>query len=138
MVVDFGVSEEAALFSKLDEVLQAGAASFGVLRSGLRAQQQRTFGVAVAARPAGPSQLEELLRLLLELGLELLFLLLGKKRRFLRLRLLQRGELLGFRLLARGELLRLGFFARDALTLALFFPGSLETQLFLRGTLTLP
>src|SRR5436309_3504564 len=109
MVVDLGVSEEAALFSELDEVLQASAASFGVLGPGLRAQQQRAFGVAVAARPAGLAQLEELLRLKLELGLQLLFLLLGKERRFLRLCL----------------------FARDALTLPLFFSGSLEAQLFL-------
>src|SRR5437870_8075839 len=94
MVVDLGVSEEAALFSELDEVLQAGAASFGVLGPGLRAQQQRAFGVAVAARPAGLAQFKELLRLKLELGLELLFLLLDKERRFLRLRLLQRSELL--------------------------------------------
>src|SRR6266446_1287723 len=63
MVVDLGVSEEAALFSELDEVLQAGAASFSVLGPGLRAQQQRAFGVAVAARPAGLAQFEELLRL---------------------------------------------------------------------------
>src|SRR2546422_870667 len=131
MVVDLGVSEEAALFSELDEVLQASAASFGVLGPGLRAQQQRAFGVAVAARPAGLAQFEELLRLKLELGLELLFLLLDKERRFLRFCLLQRSELLGFRLLARSELLRLGFFARDALTLPLFFSGSLKAQLFL-------
>src|SRR5712691_11074380 len=110
-------------------------ASFGVLGPGLRAQQQRAFGVAVAARPAGLAQFHELLRLKLELGLELLFLLLGKQRRFLRLGLLQRSELLGFRLLARGELLRLGLFARDALTLPLFFSGSLETQPFLRDPL---
>src|SRR5947209_5875091 len=131
MVVDLGVSEEAALFSELDEVLQASAASFGVLGPGLRAQQQRAFGVAVAARPAGLAQLEELLRLKLDLGLQILFLLLGKVLRFIRLCLIQRCELLGFSLLARSERLRLGFFARDALTLPLFFSGSLEAQLFL-------
>src|SRR5881296_487911 len=127
MVVDLGVSEEAALFSELDEVLQAGAASFGVLGPGLRAQQQRAFGVAVAARPAGLAQFEELLRLKLELSLELLFLLLGKERRFLRLRLLQ-----------RGELLRLGLFARDALTLPLFFSSGLKAQPFLGSPLAPP
>src|SRR5881397_2773845 len=137
MVVDLGVCEEAALFSELDEVLQASAASFGVLGPGLLAQQQRAFGVAVAARPAGLAQFEELLRLKLELSLELLFLLLGKERRFLRLRLFQRSEPLGFRLLARSELLRLGVFARDALTLPLFFSGSLKAQLFLGSPLAL-
>src|SRR6266478_5724403 len=80
MVVDLGVSEEAALFSELDEVLQASAASFGVLGPGLRAQQQRAFGVAVAARPAGLAQFEELLRLKLELGLEGLILFLRRLR----------------------------------------------------------
>src|SRR5438309_3285382 len=135
MVVDLGVSEEPALFSELDEVLQASAAGFGVLGAGLRAQQQRAFSVAVAARPAGLAQFEELLRLKLELGLELLFLLLGEERRFLRFRLLERSEFLGFCLLAGGELLRLGFFARDALALALLFSGSLEAQSFLRGPL---
>src|SRR5712691_2804340 len=138
MVVDLGVSEEAALFSELDKVLQASAASFGVLGPGLRAQQQRAFGVAVAARPAGPAQFEELLRLKLELGLELLFLLLGKECRFLRFRLLQRGELLRFRLFARGELLRLGFLACEALALPLLFPGSLEAQSFLCDPLAPP
>src|SRR2546427_9079843 len=138
MVVDLGVSEEAALFSELDEVLQASAASFGVLGPGFRAQQQRAFGVAVAARPAGLAQFEELLRLKLQLGPDLLFLLLGKVHRFLRLRLLQRSELLGFRFRARGELLRLGFFARDALTLPLFFSGSLKAQPFLCGPLAPP
>src|SRR3989442_14243680 len=67
MVVDLGVSEEAALFSELDEVLQAGGASFGVLGPGLRARQQRAFGVAVAARAAGPGEFRGLLRP--ELGL---------------------------------------------------------------------
>src|SRR5712691_11185771 len=138
MVVDLGVSEEAALFPELDEVLQAGAASFGVLGPGLRAQQQRAFGVAVAARPAGLAQFEELLRLKLELGLELLFLLLGKERGFLRLRFLERSEFLGFRLLARGELLCLGFFARDALALPLFFSCSLKAQLFFCSPLAPP
>src|SRR6266704_359538 len=127
MVVDLGVGEEAALFSELDEVLQASAASFGVLGPGLRAQQQRALGVAVAARPAGLAQFEELLRLKLELGLKLLFLLLGKERGFLR-----------FRLLQRSELLRLGFFARDALTLPLFFSGSLKAQLFFCSPLAPP
>src|SRR5947199_10713384 len=99
MVVDLGVSEEAALFSELDEVLQASAASFGVLGPGLRAQQQCAFGVAVAARPAGAAQFQELLRLKLELGLELLFLLLGEERRFLRPSHLLRIELRGFDIL---------------------------------------
>src|SRR5712691_10280416 len=138
MVVDLGVSEEAALFSELDEVFQASAARFGVLGPGLRAQQQRAFGVGVAARPPGLAQFHELLRLKLELGLDLLFLLLDKKRGFFRLRLLQRSELLGFRLLARGELLRLGFFARDALPLPLFFSGSLKAQSFLCSPLAPP
>src|SRR6266581_2208669 len=120
MVVDLGVSEEAALFSELDEVLQAGAASFSVLGPGLRAQQQRAFGVAVAARPAGLAQFEELLRLKLELSLELLFLLLGKERRFLRFCLLQRGELLGFRLFARRVLSPWFFRARCARAPAAF------------------
>src|SRR2546430_12736417 len=132
------LSEEAALFSELDEVLQPGAAGFGVLGAGLRAQQQRAFGVAVAARPAGFAQLQELLRLKLELGLELFFLLLGEERRFLRPCLLQRSELSGSRLLAGGELLRLGFFARDALTLPLLFLGGLEARLFLCRALARP
>src|SRR6266571_2281610 len=88
--------------------------------------------------PAGLAQFEELLRLKLELSLELLFLLLGKERRFLRFCLLQRGELLGFRLFARGEFSRLGFFARDALALPLPFSGGLEAQSFPCGPLARP
>ena len=138
VVVDLGVREEAAFLSELDEVLQASAAGFSVLGPGFRAQQQRAFGVAVAARPAGLAQLQEFLCLKLELGLELLFLLLGEERRFLRPCLLQRCELLGFRLLARGELLRLGFFARHALALPLLFLGGLEARLFLCRALARP
>ncbi len=77
-----------------------------------------------ASASSGRPQLEEFLRLLLELRLELFLLLLGEQGCFLGLRFFERGELLGLR-----------FFARDALALFLLFLGGLQARFFLRRPL---